>query len=172
MTQRHSRTRGKRAQALAEMAVMVPFLVIGMMGMLDLGRAFYYQISITNAVREAARYAVQPYYLGLNPGCPTIPPVPNPWPSNCVTQSDDAIIARVNQELNGTGIVVPTSAIQVLPNEQARTATFNNDGTPQYPITVNASFKFTFITPIIGQLVGDANGQLTIDTSAVFRAEY
>ena len=36
---------------------MVPFLVISMMGMLDLGRAFYYQISLTNAVREGARYA-------------------------------------------------------------------------------------------------------------------
>ena len=171
MTQRHSRSRGKRAQALAEMAAMVPFLLIGMMGMLDLGRAFYYQISITNAVREAARYAVQPYYLGLNPSCPTIPPVPNPWPTNCVTQSDDAIIARVNQELNGTGIVVPTNAIQVLPNEQGRSDNFNN-GTSRYPIKVSAFFKFTFITPIIGQLVGDANGQLTINTSAVFRAEY
>jgi len=171
MTQRHSRLRGKRAQALAEMAVMVPFLVIGMMGMLDLGRAFYYQISITNAVREAARYAVQPYYLGLNPACPTIPPIPSPWPANCVTQSDDAIVARVNQELQGSNILVPSSAIQVSPDEQSRTANFNN-GSSQYPITVSASFKFTFITPIIGQLVGDANGQLTINTSAVFRAEY
>ena len=171
MTQRHSRSRGKRAQALAEMAVMVPFLVIGMMGMLDLGRAFYYQISITNAVREAGRYAVQPYYLGLNPSCPSIPPVPSPWPANCVTPGDAAIQARVNQELQGTGFLVPPTAIQVLPNDQGRTANFIN-GTSQYPITVSASFKFTFITPIIGQLVGDANGQLTINTSAVFRSEY
>ena len=171
MTQRHSRLRGKRAQALAEMAVMVPFLVIGMMGMLDLGRAFYYQISLTNAVREAARYAVTPYYLGLNPGCPTIPPTPSPWPTNCVTPGDDAIIARVNQELQGTGFLVPSNAIQVSPNAQGRTANFNG-GILQYPVTVSASFKFTFITPIIGQLVGDANGQLTINTNSVFRSEY
>ncbi|TMG31406.1 MAG: pilus assembly protein [Chloroflexi bacterium] len=171
MTQTHSRSRGKRAQALAEMAVMVPFLVIGMMGLLDLGRAFYYQISITNAVREAARYAVQPYYLGLNPACPTIPPIPNPWPTNCVTPADAAITARVNQELQGTGFLVPAGAIQVSPNDQGRTDNFTK-GTSGYPIQVSASFKFTFITPIIGQLVGDANGQLTINTSAVFRAEY
>ena len=63
MRQTHSGSRGKRAQALAEMAVMVPFLVIGMMGMLDLGRAFYYQIAITNAVREGARYAATPFYV-------------------------------------------------------------------------------------------------------------
>jgi len=171
MIQTQSRSRGKRAQALAEMAVMVPFLVIAMMGFLDLGRAFYYQISITNAVREAARYAVQPYYLGLNPTCPTIPPDPNPWPTNCVTPGNAAIQARVNQELQGTGFLVPSNAIQVLPNEQDRTANFNN-GTSQYPITVSASFKFTFITPIIGELVGDQNGQLTINTSAVFRSQY
>lgn len=172
MTQSDSRSPGKRAQALAEMAVMVPFLVIGMMGMLDLGRAFYYQISLTNAVREAARYAVTPSYLGLNPSCNTIPPAPNPG-ANCVSPGDAAIQARVNQELQGTGFLVPPSSIQVSP-DQATRVTYFNGATPtsQYPITVSASFKFTFITPIIGSLVGDANGQLTINTSAVFRAEY
>src|SRR5437870_12491412 len=94
MTQQHSRSRGKRAQALAEMAVMVPFLVIGMMGMLDLGRAFYYQIAITNAVREGARYAAEPYYFGLNPSCASIPPAPNPG-CNCVSPGDDAITTHV-----------------------------------------------------------------------------
>ena len=172
MTQRHSRLRGKRAQALAEMAVMVPFLVIGMMGMLDLGRAFYYQISITNAVREAARYAVQPYYLGLNPSCAAIPPAPNPG-SNCVTPGDAAIQARVNQELQGTGFLVPAGYVTVTPDQGTRVSYFNGaTPTSQYPITVSASFKFTFITPIIGQLVGDSNGQLTINTSAVFRSDY
>ena len=168
MTQRHSRSRGKRAQALAEMAVMVPFLVIGMMGMLDLGRAFYYQISITNAVREAARYAVTPHYLGLNPTCNTVGP-PGP---NCVTPDDAAIQARVNQELQGTGFLVPPGTITVTPNQATRVANFNGAAPPQYPITVSASFKFTFITPIIAQLVGDSNGQLTINTSSVFRSEY
>ena len=66
--------RRSRGQALAEMAVMVPFLVIGMMGFLDLGRAFYFQIALTNAIREAARYAALPNYYGLNPGCNAMPP--------------------------------------------------------------------------------------------------
>jgi Flp pilus assembly protein TadG len=169
MIQTHSRSRGKRAQALAETAVMVPFLIIGMMGMLDLGRAFYYQISITNAVREAARYAVTPHYLGLNPSCNTVPP-PG---ANCITPDDAAIQARVNQELQGTGFLVPSGAVTVSP-DQATRVTYFNGATPRsrYPITVSASFKFTFITPIIGQLVGDTNGQLTINTSAIFRSEY
>jgi Flp pilus assembly protein TadG len=172
MTQTHSRSRGKRAQALAEMAVMVPFLVIGMMGMLDLGRAFYYQISITNAVREAARYATQPYYQGNFPACNTIPPAATPG-ANCPSPSDAAIQARVNQELNGTGFLVPAANVQVTPDQAGRTANYNAaTPTTRYPVTVSANFKFTFITPIIGSLVGDANGQLTINTSAVFRSDY
>ena len=101
------------------MAVIVPFLVIGMMGMLDLGRAFYYQISITNAVREGARYAVQPYYLGLNPSCATIPPAPNPG-SNCVSPGDDAITTHVQNELAGSNIAIPASDIHVTPDQGTR----------------------------------------------------
>lgn len=167
MNQTHSRSRGKRAQALAEMAVMVPFLIIGMMGMLDLGRAFYYQIAITNAVREGARYAVTPYYLGLNPSCNSIPPYPDPG-SNCVSAGDGVIEARINQELQGTGIQIPSSQINVIPDQGTRVSSFGG-GTSQYPITVSASYQFYFITPIIGSLIGNP---LTIKTSATFRAEY
>jgi TadE-like protein len=147
------------------MAVMVPFLVISMMGMLDLGRAFYYQISLTNAVREGARFAAEPYYQGPFPAC-TSSPSPG---ANCPSPSDSAIQARVNNELQGTGISGP--AVTVSPNEAARVTNYNAP-TTQYPIKVDASFKFSFITPIIGNLLGDANGQLTIATSAWFRSEY
>src|SRR2546429_7109708 len=112
MIQLHSRSRGKQAQALVEMAVMVPFLVIGMMGMLDLGRAFYYQIPLTNAVREAARYAALPYYTGLSPVCNAIPPASSPG-SSCPVPGDAAVKTRLAQELNGTGFVVDPNNIQV-----------------------------------------------------------
>ena len=146
---------------------MVPFLVIGMMGMLDLGRAFYYQIAITNAVREGARYAVQPYYLGLNPNCAYPPQNPGP---NCPTPSDGLVQQHVLNELAGTGINMQPSDIHVTPDQTGRVNNMNG-ATPasQYPVTVYASFKFYFITPIIGSLIGDP---LTINTSSVFRADY
>jgi Flp pilus assembly protein TadG len=169
MTQKHSASRKKGGQALAEMAVMVPFLIIGMMGMLDLGRAFYYQIALTNAVREAARYATQPEYQGLYPACNSIPPATTPGPS-CPTPSDTAIQARVNQELSGTGFLVPAANVRISPDQAGRTTDFNaSTPTSQYAVTVSASFQFRFITPIIGSLVGDP---LTINSSAAFRAEY
>ena len=167
MMQRHSRLRKQRAQALAEMAVMVPFLVIGMMGMLDLGRAFYYQISLTNAVREGARFAAAPSYQGLYPACITTPPTG----PNCPSPSDGDIQYRVNRELLNTQIT--GAVVTVTPNEVQR-VNYYNAGTPTtgYEINVSATYKFSFITPIISNLIGDSNGQLTIKTGASFRSEY
>src|SRR5207248_10931607 len=106
MIKTHSSLRRKRAQALAEMAVMVPFLVIAMMGFLDLGPALYYQIALTNAVREAARYGTQPVYLGFNIACSTAP-VPGP---NCPVPHDSQIGTYVTLERPGNGFTVPCSA--------------------------------------------------------------
>jgi hypothetical protein len=168
MNQTHSPSRRKRGQALAEMAVMVPFLVIGMMGMLDLGRAFYYQISLTNAVREAARYAASPYYTGLTPACNSIPPAASPGP-NCPVPGDGAIKTRLAQELSGTGYVVDPNNIQIAPDQGARVSNCGISGSCQYAITITATYQFSFITPIIGDLIGNP---LTLRTSAIFRTEY
>jgi Flp pilus assembly protein TadG len=169
MFQINSRSRRKKGQALAEMAVMAPFLVICMMGMLDLGRAFYYQIAITNAVREGARYAAQPHYYGLNPICSTIPPAPDPG-TNCPAPGDQVIKDRVRQELNGTNITLLDGNIQVSPDQGARVTSYNG-ATPssQYPLTVSANYQFNFITPIIGDLIGNP---LTLRSSATMRSEY
>ena len=169
MIKTHSPLRRKRAQALAEMAVMVPFLVIGMMGMLDLGRAFYYQISLTNAVREAARYGALPYYTGLSPACEAIPPSTTGPGANCPVPGDAAIKARLAQELTGTGFVIDPTKIVINPPEGTRVTNCGTTGSCQYAITVTATYQFNFITPIIGDLIGNP---LTLKTSSIFRTEY
>lgn len=143
---------------------MVPFLVIGMMGMLDLGRAFYYQISLTNAVREAARYGAAPYYRGLTPDCSA--PTPNP---SCPVPSDVSIQGRLATELQGTGFTVAPARITVAPAEAQRVQDCGTTGSCQYAITVTATYQFSFITPIIGDLIGNP---LTLKTSSQFRTEY
>jgi hypothetical protein len=169
MNQTHSRSRGKRAQALAEMAVMVPFLVIGMMGMLDLGRAFYYQISLTNAVREAARYGALPYYTGLTPACVAIPPSVTGPGNSCPVPADQKIMDRLTQELSGTGIIVDPAKIIINPGEGKRVSDCGTSGSCQYALSVTVTYQFTFITPIIGDLIGNP---LTLRTSSQFRTEY
>jgi len=42
-------------------------------------------------------------------------------------------------------------------------------GSCQYALTVTATYQFTFITPIIGDLIGNP---LTLKTSSEFRTEY
>ena len=50
--QRHS------GQSLVEFALIFPMIFFLITGFLDLGRAVFYYTSLTNAVREATRYAI------------------------------------------------------------------------------------------------------------------
>jgi Flp pilus assembly protein TadG len=47
--------RRDRGAAAVEMAIVLPLLLLVVAGIADLGRAFYYQIVISNAAREGAR---------------------------------------------------------------------------------------------------------------------
>ena len=51
--------RSERGSNLVEFALVAPVLVFLLIGIADVGRAFYDYISITNAVREGARYATR-----------------------------------------------------------------------------------------------------------------
>ena len=44
-------------QSMVEFALILPFFVLFLVGIFDLGRAFFSFITITNAAREGARYA-------------------------------------------------------------------------------------------------------------------
>lgn len=46
-----------RAQALIEFAIIVPVMLVILLGMIDLGRAFVFGVSVQNGAREAARLA-------------------------------------------------------------------------------------------------------------------
>lgn len=49
--------RHQAGQNLVEFALVLPVLLMICLGILDLGRSFYTYIALTNAAREAARYA-------------------------------------------------------------------------------------------------------------------
>ncbi len=52
-----SRRRGRRGQALVEFAVVFPIFAMLFFGVISLGLYVFYQQQVTNAAREAARYA-------------------------------------------------------------------------------------------------------------------
>jgi Flp pilus assembly protein TadG len=60
----HRLSYSKRGQAIVETALLLPILMMLVMGSADLGRVFYYSISVTNAAREAARQGI--YYDPLS----------------------------------------------------------------------------------------------------------
>jgi Flp pilus assembly protein TadG len=53
------RLRSRRAQAMVETALILPFLTLLTLGAADLGRAFYLHLEITGAARAGMRNAIQ-----------------------------------------------------------------------------------------------------------------
>ncbi len=53
--------RSERGQAMVEFALVLPFLLALLCGIIDFGWLYYNQITLNNAAREGARYAVIHY---------------------------------------------------------------------------------------------------------------
>ena len=49
--------KSEKGQAMVEMALVLPILLILLGGIIDFGWLFYNQLALTNAAREGARYA-------------------------------------------------------------------------------------------------------------------
>ena len=53
--------KSEKGQALVEFALVLPILLIVLCGIIDFGWLYYNQITLNNAAREGARYAVVHY---------------------------------------------------------------------------------------------------------------
>lgn len=65
-----ARFRHPRGQALVEMALTLPMFTMVIFGIITLGLGVFYQQQVTNAAREAARFAV--IHSATDDGCPTV----------------------------------------------------------------------------------------------------
>jgi len=74
--------RSPRGQSLVELALTLPILLLLLVGVLDLGRLYFAQITVVNASREGARYATT-----------------NPTNSTGIT-------TKANNEASGSGITL------------------------------------------------------------------
>ena len=153
--------RSRAGQSLVEMAMVLPLLAFLTFGLLDFGRAYYFQVSITNAAREGARVGILNIYTGpQNPTCSTS----NSW-ATCPVQTDAAIITAVNNELTYSGIA-PTSITICPPHDSSGSTAGCSDTSNRvddwvaqnptnYYITVNVKYDFQLFTPLMQQLVGN-----------------
>lgn len=55
MHRRHSTGQGERGAAAVEFALVLPILLVLLLGIVEFGRVFNVQVSVTNAAREGAR---------------------------------------------------------------------------------------------------------------------
>jgi len=122
---------GERGQSLVEFAISSILLVLMLMGLLDLSRAFYYAVNLEGAAREGARHGA--------------------WFDTASRQNpylDDAdIMTAVNQSLKGAGLV---GVLQPNPNclASADGNTANNkpyaaSAFPTTPQSVNVYICYT-----------------------------
>ena len=122
--------RRRLGQSLVELALVLPLLVLLLMGVVDMGRAFHSYIVITNASREGARRASR-------------------IPSVCVAPDEcviavDTIEAAVKQDAasNGMDLTEENSTITIRASEGL------NGGDP-----ISVTVQYTFTT-VIGGLMG------------------
>ncbi len=110
-----------RGQGLVEFALVLPLLVLIIFGVLDLGRAFYSLIAITNAAREGARYGA--------------------YHADDMAVGWTGVVAAVRREAAGSGIDLSSSPINVACPD------FNVDWWCDRgePITVSVSYDFDLL---------------------------
>jgi Flp pilus assembly protein TadG len=152
--------RSRAGQSLVEMAMVLPVLAFLTFGLLDFGRAYYFQVSVTNAAREGARVAILNIYTGpQTPNCSTA--------STCPVQTDLNITNAVSNELLYSGIT--PNSVTICPPHDSTSSTVGCPDTSNrvdkwtsglasnqnYYVTVNVKYDFQLFTPLMQQLVGN-----------------
>jgi len=144
---RFARTTSERGQALLEVALTLPLLLLVAVGIFEFGRAYQTWQILTNAAREGARIAVLP------------------------GTDDDAVEERVHDYLEAGLIPDPDDADVTIDRD---TTVAIGAGTASAS-RVDVAYPFTFIVlqPVAQLVVGGSTvgAPLTMTTSATMRNE-
>lgn len=138
MRQWRSTTRS-RGQAVIELALVMPFLTLLVLGGLDVGRAYYYTTAVTGAAREAVR-------VGSDPTVTT----------SAIQQA--AMDAAPELNLGPSAITVATTCSTCY--SALTGGTYQPGQTPQ-TVTVTVQWTFAPVTPGIANLFPGGVATLT-----------
>lgn len=116
---------GRRGQALVELALIFPVMLLLLLGALDLGRVFYANITITSAAKEAA--------LRASSGAP------------------DAAAVAANESRGGFVTVLSTNVTTTYSDATNRCSSSAAFGAT---VTATVTAPFQVITPYIGAFLG------------------
>jgi hypothetical protein len=145
----HSRRpRGESGQSLVEFSLMVVALTTLLVGLLDLGRAYFTYLALKDAASEGA------YFGSVFPQCASAADDDCAAPNN--------IEYRVRNTAPGGGLVNwGTVDIEV----EAP------DTTPGQTLTVTVAYEYDIITPFVGAIVGGQSIALGAESVAVIVTE-
>lgn len=145
IARRRRRRHHSRGQALVELALVTPILVLLFAAALDLGRIFYSDITITNAAREGALEASKN---------------PTSWQANTAcSKATNRVMCRVVNEASG-------SFVTVVPADVAMACTPSCTAALGNTVTVSVAGRFSLITPILAAFTGGQNITLSSTASA------
>jgi Flp pilus assembly protein TadG len=131
--------RNHRGQALVELALIVPIMLLLFLATIDLGRLYYSTITVSNAAREAALEAtVHPtsYIAGT-----------------CDPDTSSIVCAAVNE--------AASSWVTVAPGDVALTCTPSCSEDYGNTVNVTVTGNFKLLTPLISGFTGGSNVTLT-----------
>jgi len=121
-----------RGQSLVEFALSAPVVLVMVLFGVDFGRVFLGWVTLTNAARSAANFAAtNPTAWGAIP--------------NSAAQAE--FVNRINNESTGINCTLPAE----LPDP-----TFPSGTSLGSPAVVSLTCRFSLITPIIGNIIGDS----------------
>ena len=139
-----------RGQSLVEFSLILPVLMILVFGILDFGLGLRSYISLSNAVREGARYASVGNPIGIE--------------SDCNGMTNDTVYGR---------ICVATGGLDL--TELDPDVSFPQGVAPGNSVVVSADYTYQFVTPL-GDLIGFFSGgtfpsSIDLSSSANMRLE-
>lgn len=131
----------QRGQSLAEFAISLVFFLISLIGLFDLGRAYYIHVALEDSVGEAA------LYLAINHTCPRANSGPNcADPNNAMYRARNAS----SHQINWDSVTIRSDYLL--------------DPVVGDMVKVRMEYPFKLVTPIISAIVGDDS--LTLSAEA------
>jgi Flp pilus assembly protein TadG len=127
--------RGRRGQALVELAIILPVILLLLLGALDFGRVYYAQITITNAAKEGVLVASRGGTFVTNAAC----------------SATNTVMCAVLTEAKGGFVGVDQAKVIQNPSGNVVCPSNAAVGTT-VSVSVNAPFRL--ITPFIGVIFG------------------
>ena len=138
----------QRGQSFVELALGLVFFLFILIGMFDLGRAYYIYVALKDSANEAA------LYLAVNHTCPVQYPPEEDKP-------------ECNDPNNAWYRAKNASSLQISWDSVTITQQYYTDAVAGDMVKVRMEYPFSLLTPIISNIVGSNTLKLGAEASHV-----